>query len=232
MSKDRSTKSILQVGLLLAFSALTGTGVMAITHYHTRERIEENQRQVLIRGLTSVLPDVQYDNDLINDVISVTDREKLGSKKSLSVYRARYEGESRAVIITSIAPNGYSGPIKIIVGITYDGVISGVRVVEHRETPGLGDAVDVERSDWVTGFSRRSRKNTADSQWRVKKDGGVFDQFTGATITPRAVVGAVYKSLQYFDSHRDELFVQTGDAAAAGGQQLRQQKVQVAGNGN
>jgi electron transport complex protein RnfG len=232
MSKNRSAKSILQVGLLLAFSALTGTGVMAITHYHTKERIEENQRQVLIRSLTSVLPHVQYDNDLVNDVITVTEREQLGSKKPLSIYRARYEGEPRAVIITSVAPNGYSGPIKIIVGITYDGVISGVRVVEHRETPGLGDAVDVERSDWVTGFSRRSSKNTSESQWRVKKDGGVFDQFTGATITPRAVVGAVHKSLQYFDTHRDQLFAQAENRKSAGVQQPAQPQVTVAGNGN
>jgi len=215
MSDKRSAKSILQVGLLLAFSALTGTGVMAITHYHTKDRIEENQRQVLIRGLTSVLPHVQYDNDLVNDVINVTDMQKLGSKKPLSIYRARYEGEPRAVVITTIAPNGYNGPIKIIVGITYDGVISGVRVVDHRETPGLGDAIDTERSDWATKFSSRSTKNTSESQWQVKKDGGVFDQFTGATITPRAVVGAVHKSLQYFDAHRDALFADAGSVASA-----------------
>ncbi|WP_455365247.1 electron transport complex subunit RsxG [Kaarinaea lacus] len=232
MSKDRSTKSILQVGLLLAFSALTGTGVMAITHYHTKERIEENQRQVLIRGLTSVLPHVQYNNDLVNDVITVTDRENLGSKKPLSVYRARFEGEPRAVIITSVAPNGYNGPIKIIVGITYDGVISGVRVVDHRETPGLGDAIDAERSDWVAKFSSRSSKNTSESQWRVKKDGGVFDQFTGATITPRAVVSAVHKSLRYFDAYRDELFVRVGTTTTAGGQQPGQKQMEVAGNRN
>jgi len=226
MSDKRSAKSILQVGLLLAFSALTGTGVMAITHYHTKDRIEENQRQVLIRGLTSVLPHVQYDNDLVNDVINVTDMQKLGSKKPLSIYRARYEGEPRAVVITTIAPNGYTGPIKIIVGITYDGVISGVRVVDHRETPGLGDAIDTERSDWATKFSSRSTKNTSESQWQVKKDGGVFDQFTGATITPRAVVGAVHKSLQYFDAHRDALFADAGSVASAvNGQDQQVKKV-------
>jgi len=225
MSDKRSAKSILQVGLLLAFSALTGTGVMAITHYHTKDRIEENQRQVLIRSLTSVLPHVQYDNDLVNDVINVTDTQKLGSKKPLSIYRARYEGEPRAVVVTTIAPNGYNGPIKIIVGITYDGVISGVRVVDHRETPGLGDAIDTERSDWATKFSSRSTNNTSESQWQVKKDGGVFDQFTGATITPRAVVGAVHKSLQYFNAHRDALFAETGSAAIATNGQKPQIKI-------
>lgn len=200
---------------------------MAITHYHTKDRIEENQRQVLIRGLSSVLAHVQYDNDLVNDVITVTDTQNLGSKKPLSIYRARYKSEPRAVIITSVAPNGYSGPIKIIVGITYDGVISGVRVVEHRETPGLGDAIDAERSDWAAKFSRHSIQNTSDSQWRVKKDGGIFDQFTGATITPRAVVGAVHKSLQYFESHRDDLFAQTENIADVDDQQQKE----VIGNG-
>ncbi|WP_455222635.1 electron transport complex subunit RsxG [Kaarinaea lacus] len=228
MSKNRSAKSVLQVGLLLAASALTGTGVMAITHYHTRDRIEENQRQVLIRSLISVLPHVQYDNDLVNDVITVIDTKSLGSEKPLSVYRARYASEPRAAIITSIAPNGYNGPIKIIVGITYDGVISGVRVVDHRETPGLGDAIDAERSDWATEFSGKSSRNTSESQWQVKKDGGVFDQFTGATITPRAVVSAVRKSLQYFDAHRDDLFIQVENSADVD----KPQQIEVAGNGN
>jgi electron transport complex protein RnfG len=211
VTENKSSNSILHVGFLLAFTALTGTGVMAFTNYHTKDIIEENQRQVLIRSLTSVLPAVQYDNNLIQDVITVRDQEKLGSKKPLSIYRARFKGEPRAVVITSVAPNGYNGPIKIIVGIKQDGVISGVRVVDHRETPGLGDAIDVERSDWIFGFVGRSSQNTRSSQWLVKKDGGEFDQFTGATITPRAVVKAVHNSVQYFESHRQELFVVTAN---------------------
>jgi electron transport complex protein RnfG len=209
MAENSSARSILKVGLLLALSALTGTGVMAFTHYHTKDIIEENQRQVLLRSLSSVLPNVQYDNDLIGDFTTVIDQEKLGSKKPLSIYRARYKGEPRAAVITSVAPNGYNGPIKIIVGINRDGVISGVRVVDHRETPGLGDAIEAERSDWIFGFGGRSKQNTASEQWLVKKDGGVFDQFTGATITPRAVVRAVHNSVQYFEAHREELFAET-----------------------
>lgn len=211
---DSSSKSIIGVGLLLALSALVGTGVMAFTHYQTKDIIEQNQREVLIRSLTSVLPDVQYDNKLVEDVISITDQKHLGSKKPLDVYRARFKGEPRAVVITSVAPNGYNGPIKIIVGITIDGVIRGVRVVDHRETPGLGDAIDEKRSHWILGFDGHSQKNTSSSQWQVKKDGGVFDQFTGATITPRAVVKAVHHSLQYFESHRNELFVTMQNVAA------------------
>jgi electron transport complex protein RnfG len=214
MVENNSAKSVLQVGFLLALTALTGTGVMAFTNYHTKDIIEANQRQVLIRSLTSVLPNVEYDNDLIEDVIAVTDQERLGSKSPLSIYRARYKGEPRAAVITSVAPNGYNGPIKIIVGIERDGVISGVRVVDHRETPGLGDAIDAQRSDWILGFTGRSSQNTSTAQWQVKKDGGEFDQFTGATITPRAVVKAVHNSLQYFETHRQELFVVTENADA------------------
>lgn len=232
MSEIRSAKSVLQVGLLLALSALTGTGVMAITNYYTKDTIEQNQRQVLIRSLSSVLPHVRYDNDLVNDEILVTDRQELGSKKALSIYRARYRNEPRAAVITSVAPNGYNGPIKIIVGITRDGVISGVRVVSHRETPGLGDAIDVERSDWVMAFSGHSSKNTSESQWRVKKDGGIFDQFTGATITPRAVVGAVRNSLQYFEENRDEIFRRASNTSTAGAQQTGKVQADLAGNGN
>jgi electron transport complex protein RnfG len=213
------TSSILHVGFLLALSALVGTGVMAFTNYHTKDIIEENQRRVLIRSLTSVLPNVQYDNELVKDFITVSEPEKLGSKQPLSIYRARYKDEPRAVVITSVAPNGYNGPIKIIVGIKYDGVISGVRVVDHRETPGLGDAIDADRSDWVSSFDRRSSKNTSSSQWHVKKDGGMFDQFTGATITPRAVVEAVHKSLKYFEAYRQELFVAAEDSVSSSPEQ-------------
>jgi electron transport complex protein RnfG len=220
MTENNSIQSILYVGILLAFTALTGTGVMAFTNYHTKDIIAANQRQVLIRSLTSVLPNVQYDNDIFNDVITVVDRDKLGSKKPLSIYRARLKGEPRAAVITAVAPNGYNGPIKIIVGIKQDGVISGVRVVDHRETPGLGDAVDVERSDWILSFNGRSSQNTSPAQWYVKKDGGEIDQFTGATITPRAVVKAVHNSLQYFESHKGELFVvsENSDATDNSGQ--------------
>ncbi len=206
VAKNNPGRSIVRAGVLLAFCALAGTGVMAVTHYHTSGLIEQNRRAVLTRSLVNVLPNVQYDNDLIQDHITVTVPDKLGSKKPLFIYRARYKGEPSAAVVTCVAPNGYGGPIRIIVGITYDGVISGVRVIEHHETPGLGDPIEAERSPWIFGFSGHSLQNTGSSQWRVKKDGGEFDQFTGATITPRAVVQAVNNSLRYFESHRDELF--------------------------
>jgi electron transport complex protein RnfG len=199
-------RPVLQAGVLLALSALTGTGVMAVTHYYTAGTIAENQHRVLINSLNNVLPGVQYDNDPSKDFVMVKDRQLLGSGKPLIIYRARHSGKPSAAIITSVAPDGYGGPITIIVGIRYDGVICGVRVVDHHETPGLGDAIDTDHSRWIFDFDHRSRENTASSQWQVKKDGGVFDQFAGATITPRAVVKAVRNSLQYFERHRTDIF--------------------------
>ena len=111
-----------------------------------------------------------------------------------------------------LAPDGYGGPIQLLVGINYDETVAGVRVVSHRETPGLGDGIDDRRSDWVLGFDGRSLSDPPPKQWAVERDGGLFDQFTGATITPRAVVKAVRDSLVYFSADKDALFTQAPPA--------------------
>jgi electron transport complex protein RnfG len=110
-----------------------------------------------------------------------------------------------AVILPVTAPDGYSGTIELIVGVNRDGTVAGVRALQHRETPGLGDKVDVKKSDWVLDFNGHSLGQPPEEQWTVKKDGGVFDTFTGATITPRAVTAAVKRGLLYFDAHRESL---------------------------
>ena len=136
-------------------------------------------------------------------------RNALGTQQAVPVYRAFRNGEPVAALLTPVAPNGYSGEIRLLVGIYADGRVAGVRVLGHKETPGLGDAIEIERSDWITSFAGRSLGNPPLEDWKVKRDGGVFDQFTGATITPRAVVQAVRKTLLYFERHRDELFQKT-----------------------
>ena len=148
--------------------------------------------------------------------VEVHDPASLGTDQPVTVYRARKDGRPIAVVLTAIAPDGYSGRIKLLIGILFDGTVVGVRVVSHHETPGLGDAIEVERSDWIIRFSGRSLRNPPAEHWKVKRDGGVFDQFTGATITPRAVVNAVHRALVYFSHHQEQLFAedtQTADGA-------------------
>ena len=128
------------------------------------------------------------------------------SKEPVTVYRARKQGKPVALALTTFAPDGYNGTIKILVGINYNGSLAGIRIVSHHETPGLGDAIETDRSNWVYQFNNKSLVNPTPKKWGVKRDGGVFDQFTGATITPRAVVKAVYRSLLYYQANRKMLF--------------------------
>lgn len=192
--------------LLLGLFAIVGTTMVALIHDATAERIAANHRAFLLKSLHILVPPEQHDNDLFTDVITITHKELLGTDKPVRVYRARRNEIPVAVIINSVAPDGYSGSIELLVAIRYDGTLAGVRVVRHKETPGLGDGIEASRSDWILGFDNRSLTNPEKRGWAVKRDGGIFDQFTGATISPRAIVNAVYRSLLYFDTHRDELF--------------------------
>lgn len=198
--------SILRAGLMLAVFAIAGGTLLALTHASTRERIAYNERAFMLQNLNEIVPASRYDNDLFNDVIQAQNEELLGSKKEVTIYRARREGKPVAAIIACQAPDGYNGSIRLLVGVNADGTLAGVRVSAHRETPGLGDGIDLERSDWILQFTGRSLNSPAPGRWAVRKDGGDFDQFTGATITPRAVVKAVHNSLVYFSDHQQTIF--------------------------
>ncbi len=199
-------KHMLRAGGLLGLAAVIGTALVATTYIATHEKSVENEREFLMRSLTAIVPESTFDNDIFNDTITVVSPRLLGTPNPVTAYRARRNGAPVAVVLTPIAPDGYNGNIKLLIAIRFDGSLGGVRVVAHRETPGLGDDVEIERSNWITTFNNYSLDNLNASRWRVKKDGGAFDQFTGATITPRAIVKAVYQSLQYFASNRDALF--------------------------
>ena len=199
-------KKMIISALLLALFAILGTGLVAYTEQSTADRIAANQRQALLESLQVLIPKTSYDNNLYRDHIRVIDLQQLGTKAPVDVYRARKAGKPVALVMTPVAPDGYGGDIRLLVAINYDGTLAGVRVVEEHETPGLGDNIEADRSPWIFGFKGRSLKNPTPAKWKVKKDGGVFDQFTGATITPRAVVKAVYHSLLYYKAHRDMLF--------------------------
>lgn len=201
-----SLRHIILAGGILALFAVAGTSLVALTHEATDERIAANQRAATLATLHELVPEERYDNDPVADAITVTAPQALGSREPLTVYRARRDGEPVAAVLTAVAPDGYGGPIRLLVAINHDGTLAGVRVVNHSETPGLGDAIEAERSDWIHDFAGRSLGNPPLEDWRVEKDGGTFDQFTGATITPRAVVAAVRRALQYYEEHRRELF--------------------------
>ncbi len=196
-----------KTALALGLFAVVGTSLVALTFVSTEERIAENERQAILRNLNTLVPATQRDNDMLTDTIQVVSTDLLGSRRPLTIYRARIEGEPVAAVFETIAPDGYNGRIKLLIAVHYDGMIAGVRVVSHRETPGLGDGIEADRSDWILDFDGRSLSDPSKESWRVKKDGGVFDQFTGATITPRAVVKAVHKCLQYFAAKRESVFV-------------------------
>ncbi len=193
-------------GLILFLFAVLGVGVVTFFHALTADRIEKNEREYMLRSLNELIPASAYDNDFFTDTIHVIDTNLLGSDQAVAVFRARRHRQPVGLIISSQAPNGYNGVIRLLVGIYADGSLAGVRVVSHRETPGLGDGIDQRRSDWIEQFPGLSPTNTPAVAWQVKKDGGRFDQLTGATISPRAVVQTVHKAMLYFDLHRDRLF--------------------------
>ena len=201
-----SSRQILLSGLFLCLFAVVGTSFVAVTEYNTRQAIAENEYRVLLRNLTALLPADKLDNDIVNDILLIPAATLLGTDNESQVYRARLHGNPVAAIFNTIAPNGYSGKIHLLVGVYVDGSIAGVRALKHAETPGLGDALEIRKSRWILDFNGKSLDNPARTKWRVKRDGGVFDQFTGATISPRAVVQAVKNTLLYYEQHANTIF--------------------------
>jgi electron transport complex protein RnfG len=206
-------KHMSRSALLLGLFALVGTALVVFTFSGTATRIAEAERAFMLRSLHAVIPPERHDNDIFNDVIEVRDPALLGSQGPVTVFRARRTGQPVAVAFSVIATDGYSGPIKLLIGIDVAGNITGVRVLAHQETPGLGDKIEERRSDWVYAFNGRSLLNTEAKAWAVRRDGGEFDQFTGATITPRAVVKAVRNALLFYEAHKDTLFADARPAA-------------------
>ena len=197
---------MIRTAVLLGLFALISNWLVAITFNATEQPIAASEKRALLRNLHELIPDKLHNNDIFTDVINVTDKSLLGIKKQARVFRARLNERPVALVLESVAPDGYSGNIFLLIAVRYDGSLLGVRVSKHKETPGLGDAIEIARSDWITGFNGKSLTNPEEKAWRVEKDGGEFDQFTGATITPRAIVKAVHRTLKYYQLNRDMLF--------------------------
>ncbi|PCJ87213.1 MAG: electron transport complex subunit RsxG [Thiotrichaceae bacterium] len=201
-------KNIFITASLLMLFAVSGAALVGLTFTQTVDDIKYNEKLTLLKKLNTIIPANRYDNDLLLDTLTIQPSSLLNTKEETQVYRARNKGQNVAVVFSSVAPSGYNGPIQLLIGIFENGQIAGVRIIKHRETPGLGDAVSITHSDWILGFNKKSLSNPKKRQWKVKRDGGIFDQFTGATITPRAVVNAVHDALLYFEKNKVTLFSQ------------------------
>jgi len=184
---------------LLGSFALVVSSILVIGDQRTANDIQQRKLDDMRASLLQVIPQRLYDNDLVADTITITEQEQR------TVYRARKDGKPVAIAFVTTT-QGYSGPVDLVIGIDNNGDILGVRVIAHSETPGLGDKMETGKSDWILDFNGHSLANTSETEWKVKKDGGKFDQFTGATITPRAIVRAVHESLAYFTRHQVELY--------------------------
>jgi len=194
-------------GLTLAIFACASTGLVAVTHYLTKDTIKQQEQAQLLSVLNQVVPHDLHDNELFSSCILLNTPE-LGTEQSMPAYIATLNDQPSAIAIETIAPDGYNGKIKLIVGIQQDGTILGTRVLSHKETPGLGDKIDLRVTDWITSFKGKQVTESNVSRWAVRKDGGDFDQFTGATITPRAVVKAVKKAVVYVNTNKETLYSQ------------------------
>lgn len=196
------TQSIRRSAIGLGIFAVITGGTIAVTQALTEERITEQAARAEAKALFEIIPESDHNNDLLKDTMALPPNPRLATNEPVIVWIARQDGQPVGMIMPAVAPDGYSGAIELLIGIDLEGTILGVRVIGHRETPGLGDRIETRKSDWVKGFEGRSLGNPPPREWSVKKNGGVFDQFTGATITPRAVVKAVKKSLTYFRKHQ------------------------------
>lgn len=196
--------AMLSAAARLGGVSVIGLGLVTLVHGLSAERIARQQQQSLRLTLQTLVPAGSYDNDPLADRLSVRDA-RLGVE-AVPIYPAWRQGQPVAAVIAPVAADGYSGDIHLLVAVRPDGSLLGVRVLAHRETPGLGDGIDTAKSDWILRFNGLSLANPIARLWKVKRDGGSFDQFAGATVTPRAVVHAVRNTLFYVQNHSAELW--------------------------
>lgn len=209
-----SLKIVLRSTFVLIFYAVIGTAIVAFTFNLTKGVIENNQNNVLSSQINELIPEVMYNNTIHTDrlVLQAANAPEIGASGPTTFYRARMNQLPVALAVTTDAPDGYGGAISLLIAIrAQDMSLLGVRVISHAETPGLGDKIDLAKGPWILDFNGKSIGNPAEEMWRVKKDGGLFDQFSGATVTPRAVVNAVRRTLIYAENNQQTLFRQKSD---------------------
>lgn len=211
------TGGALKSGLTLATIAAICTGLVALTYQATDDRIAANEKAYLEQSLAPALAGIPFEGSIVDSRLVLEPPHELSGRDNAIIYRAYSGGKPAAALFAVTAPDGYSGPIRLLVGVAYDGRVTGVRILEHRETPGLGDRIEASKSDWVFQFDGRSLGDPPADDWALETDGGAFDQLTGASVTPRSVIRTMRKTLLYFDRNRDDIFVRapsTGNDAS------------------
>ena len=198
--------SVVKGGITLAVIAAICTALVAVTYTATADRIEANEQAWLERSLQPALSGLFFDSNVTESIITIPPPHDLPGSEAATVYRVYAEDAPVAALFVVSARDGYAGPIRLLIGVEVDGTITGVHVLEHRETPGLGDRVESGKTDWVKQFDGRSLVDPAPAGWAIKRDGGQFDQLTGASVTPRAIVKAIRDTLLYFDANREVVF--------------------------
>lgn len=195
-------------GAVLGGFAVLAALLLGVVNNASEPAIEANKQLLLEQRLTEVLPKELYDNDLLADKTCFD----VGLPRPIAIFRARLDGQPNAAVFSTYTPRGYSGDIELVVGMQLlpdsSVQVTGVRATDHKETPGLGDKIEADRNDWILEFTGLSFDKLPREQWAVQKDGGAFDQFTGATITPRAVVAAVRQSVLQFSGRHQDIFAQ------------------------
>lgn len=214
-TQGAATPTIVQSGLILAAVAAICTTLVALTFHLTSDRIAANERAFLQQSLAPVLAGISFDNDLNASAYVLNSPHVLPGTEDAIIYPLRAGDAPVAALFVVTATDGFVGPIKLLIGIAIDGVVTGVRALEHRETPGLGDLIDESRSDWIHSFAGTSLDAPARTAWAIKRDGGAFDQLSGASVTSRAVVNAVDLTLRYFEVNRERIFAARETAGQA-----------------
>jgi len=209
---DNSNRPILRSGLTLAAIAAVCTALVAFTYQLTDERIEANEQAWLEQSLQPALSGLFFDSGVSESVLTIPAPHELPGSEDALIYRVYSGGAPVAALFVISARDGYAGAIRMLVGIDVNGTVTGVHVLAHRETPGLGDKIESSKSDWVKQFNGHSLGDPATGGWKIKRDGGYFDQLTGASVTPRAVVKAVRETLEYFDANEVTIFAAAADS--------------------
>ena len=198
--------SIWKSGVTLALVAAFCTSLVAFTWQLTAERIEANKTEWLERSLQPALAGLFFDSPVTESMIMILSPHEPPGSDAAIIYRVYAGDEPVAALFVVSARDGYAGPIRLLIGVAMDGTVTGVRVLEHRETPGLGDRIETTKSGWVLQFDGHSLQNPLPGQWTIKGDGGDFDQLTGASVSPRAVIRAIKDTLSYFGANRVTVF--------------------------